>query len=184
MSSRDNYARQPSANGQSTLHRISPPLSATNQPLDFGLKDTGRSQAVPSHFQIPSPTVQSDFGQDDTLANNVRPNDRGKATAMGLFNKPANDYDDAQFQQRQAQMHEGRDSPFSTGSRAASRASPDPRLSRSSHRPSYASMTSPTPQDDLYTPQVPPIPDHAPSLLDFLSLFRLRGCGAGFGGVC
>lgn len=163
VSSRDNYARQPSANAQSTLHRISPPLSATNQPLDFGLKDTGRSQAVPSHFHIPSPTVQSDFGQDETLANNVRPNDRGKATAMGLFNKPANDYDDAQFQQRQAQMHEGRDSPFSTGSRAASRASPDPRLSRSSHRPSYASMTSPTPQDDLYTPQVPPIPDHAPS---------------------
>ncbi|KAK5075615.1 hypothetical protein LTS08_001317 [Lithohypha guttulata] len=152
--------------GQSPVHTsqpfrgISPPLNATSQPLDFGLQDVARSQGTSSRFQTTSPTPQFEFEHGDTLASSVRPNDRGKATAMGLFNKPARHYDEAQFQQRQMQMHEGRNSPISMSSRAASHASIEP--GRSS-RPSYASTTSDIQLDDHYTPQVPPIPNQTPS---------------------
>lgn len=154
---RDAYARQSPVPPSQTFRGMSPPLSATSQPLDFGLNDTNRSQA-PSRFQTTSPTSQFELEQDETLANNVRPNDRGKATAMGLFNKPARHYDEAQFQQRQMQMHEGRNSPMSASSRAASRASPE--LGRSS-RPSYGSTMSGWQADDRQTPQMPPIPGDA-----------------------
>ena len=158
---RDNYTRQsPVPPPPPSFRGMSPPLSAASHPLDFGLKETTRSNSGASRFQTASPTTQFEFEQDEALASSVRPNDRGKATAMGLFNKPARNYDDAQFQQRQVQMHEGRNSPISTSSRAASRASPEP--SRSS-RPSYGSTSSPMPQEEGYTPQIPPIPDYPPS---------------------
>lgn len=41
----------------------------------------------------------------------IQPNDVGKATAMGLFNRPAHQYDDSKFAQRQVQMKHGRDIP-------------------------------------------------------------------------
>lgn len=150
-------ARQSPVSPPGTFRGMSPPPSAMNQPLDFGLKDVGKPQPVPSRFQAASPTEQLDFDQDDMLVSNVRPNDRGKAPITGIFNKPSRHYDDAVFQQRQAQMHEGRNSPMSASSRAASRASPDPYRSR---QPSFASTNSPLPPDDGCAPQLPPIPDY------------------------
>ncbi|KAK5939863.1 hypothetical protein PMZ80_008245 [Knufia obscura] len=157
---RDHYSKQAPVPPPQPFRGMSPPLSATSQPLDFGLGDNTKSP-VRSRFQSTSPTSQFDFEHDETIAGSVRPNDRGKATALGLFNKPARTYDDAQFQQRQMQMHEGRNSPISTNSRAASRASPD--LSRSA-RPSHASTASPMPTEDNHAPQIPPIPEPSPSL--------------------
>lgn len=158
---KDNQSRQSPVTIPQAFRAMSPSVSATNQPLDFGLKETSKTQPIPSRFRTASPTAAFDFEQDETLASNIRPNDRGKATAMGLFNKPARNYDDTQFQQRQVQMHEGRDTPSSTSnSRAASRASPD--LIRS-NRPSFASVHSSVPQDGTYTPQIPPIPNYSPS---------------------
>lgn len=156
---RENYSRQSPIVASNVFRGMSPPLGAALPPLDFGLKDTSKPIVPPSRFQTASPTSHFDFDQDETLANNVRPNDWGKATAMGLFNKPARHYDEAQFSQRQMQMHEGRNSPMSNTSRSASRASPD---SARPGRPSYASTTSPPPED-AYTPQIPPIPDHPAS---------------------
>lgn len=45
------------------------------------------------------------------LAMAMQPEDRGKATAMGLFNKPNSSYDDQQFTRRQLQMYGGRKTP-------------------------------------------------------------------------
>lgn len=154
---RDTYTRQSPVPPPQTFRGMSPPLSAQSQPLDFGLGDSNKPQST-SRLQTTSPTSQFEFEQDETLANNVRPNDRGKATAMGLFNKPARHYDEAQFQQRQMQMHEGRNSPISASSRAASRGSPE--VGRSS-RPRYGSTMSGWQADDRHTPQIPPIPGNA-----------------------
>lgn len=45
------------------------------------------------------------------LAAALQPEDRGKATAAGLFNKPSGPFDESQFTRRQLQMHEGRNTP-------------------------------------------------------------------------
>ncbi|KAL6875260.1 hypothetical protein J3F83DRAFT_555907 [Trichoderma novae-zelandiae] len=41
----------------------------------------------------------------------IQPNDRGKATAMGVFERPAERYDDSTYAQRQLQLQQGRDTP-------------------------------------------------------------------------
>ncbi|KAH8808530.1 hypothetical protein F5884DRAFT_374480 [Xylogone sp. PMI_703] len=41
----------------------------------------------------------------------VQPNDRGKATALGAFQKPAQSYDENKYAQRQLQMQQGRATP-------------------------------------------------------------------------
>ena len=43
----------------------------------------------------------------------IGPNDRGKATAMGVFARPAQQYDESRYAQRQRQLQQGRDSPSS-----------------------------------------------------------------------
>lgn len=43
----------------------------------------------------------------------IQPNDRGKATAMGVFQKPAEPYDESKYAQRQLQLQSGRDTPNS-----------------------------------------------------------------------
>jgi hypothetical protein len=41
----------------------------------------------------------------------IQPNDRGKATAMGVFDRPAERYDDSTYAQRQLQLQQGRETP-------------------------------------------------------------------------
>ena len=97
--------------------------------LDLGLQDTTPRVASPTRrYQTASPSsplpVEDDT--DGVYTSSLQPNDHGKATAMGLFNRPRQQFDEQQFLQRQRQMLEGRSSPFPTESRSESRASPDP----------------------------------------------------------
>lgn len=48
---------------------------------------------------------------EDQSALSIQPNDRGKATAMGVFNRPSQKYDDSKYTQRQRQLQQGRDTP-------------------------------------------------------------------------
>lgn len=96
----------------------SPPPSAPPAaivPLDLGLRE-GRSKAASpanDYGSTPPLSPHASDGEDVmTYANSVQPEDRGKATAMGLFNRPQRQYDEHQFSQRQMQMHEGRISPL------------------------------------------------------------------------
>ncbi|RYP54449.1 hypothetical protein DL768_000755 [Monosporascus sp. mg162] len=41
----------------------------------------------------------------------IRPNDRGKATALGVFQKPTQPYDECKYAQRQIQLQRGRETP-------------------------------------------------------------------------
>ena len=41
----------------------------------------------------------------------IGPNDRGKATALGVFSKPTSTYDESRYAQRQIQLQQGRETP-------------------------------------------------------------------------
>ncbi|KAL5343936.1 hypothetical protein BJX70DRAFT_352177 [Aspergillus crustosus] len=84
----------------------SPPLSATSptqQPIESELKPPGFGQPPLS------PPVSEN--EEATLMAALQPEDHGKATAMGMFNKPRTAYDENQFSRRQLQMFQGRNTP-------------------------------------------------------------------------
>lgn len=82
---------------------------------NFGSIGTGKdsqsssSSPVISHPQSPpmSP-LGSDSDENNALQSALQPNDRGKATAMGAFNKPKQQFDEQQYAQRLKQMQQGR----------------------------------------------------------------------------
>ncbi|KIY00730.1 uncharacterized protein Z520_03395 [Fonsecaea multimorphosa CBS 102226] len=105
----DKYAHGASSFSANTLRAASPTPALQSQALaslDFGLKSSNNH---PRRYQTASPTNDEDDGS--IYKQSLQPNDRGKATAMGLFNRPQQQFDEAKFQERQLQMHEGRISP-------------------------------------------------------------------------
>ncbi|KKA21232.1 hypothetical protein T310_4738 [Rasamsonia emersonii CBS 393.64] len=93
----------------------SPPLSANSQKSnDAHHQDStnGTAGSNPGYGSMPplSPPM-SETEEAATLAAALHPDDRGKATAMGLFNKPSTPFDEQQYSRRQLQMHEGRNTP-------------------------------------------------------------------------
>ncbi|KAL8996627.1 MAG: hypothetical protein Q9169_003909 [Polycauliona sp. 2 TL-2023] len=80
--------------------------------FDLGLapepSDSYQSQArgmSPSLSPPMSPT------QDNAFVAALEPNDLGKATASGAFNKPSKQYSEQQYLERQLRLQEGRESP-------------------------------------------------------------------------
>ena len=78
-----------------------------------GAFDFPPRQAIPESklgFGLPplSPPMSE---HDDHPVLTVQPNDRGKATALGAFAKPAQPYDENKYSQRQIQMQQGRETP-------------------------------------------------------------------------
>ena len=68
------------------------------------LQDVGYAFARPM-----SPPLSPE--QDPTLVAALEPNDLGKATASGVFNKPTKQYNEQQYLQRQLQLQQGRETP-------------------------------------------------------------------------
>ncbi|OAQ73603.1 ankyrin repeat-containing domain-containing protein [Pochonia chlamydosporia 170] len=91
------------------LRSFSPSMmtSAQTSPADSTSKFT-RQESKPSFVASPplSPPI-SEHEEHPALA--IQPNDRGKATAMGVFNRPAMQYDESRYAQRQRQLQQGRD---------------------------------------------------------------------------
>ncbi|KAI9372080.1 hypothetical protein BJX61DRAFT_508668 [Aspergillus egyptiacus] len=85
----------------------SPPTSATSptpQPTE--------PEPKPSSFAQPPLSPPASENEEGTaLMAALQPEDRGKATAMGFFNKPRTAYDENQFSRRQQQMFQERNSP-------------------------------------------------------------------------
>ncbi|KAF7591797.1 hypothetical protein BBP40_001123 [Aspergillus hancockii] len=87
---------------------------------------------------------------EEGLMAALQPEDHGKATALGLFNKPRTQYDENQFTQRQLQMHEGRSTPPPLGWPSPPPGRPIPQgnngrargLSNASYRPRAGSASS------------------------------------------
>lgn len=117
----DRYHRGGLLYASNDLRTASPPPSATPPRMadfDLGLTnenpngmhtDSGYGQSPPL-----SPSMSPRFdpnGHDATLVAALEPNDVGKATASGAFNKPKKQYDEQQYLQRQLQLQEDRNTP-------------------------------------------------------------------------
>jgi len=105
------------------LRSLSPPATASSasSTLDLSMKATPQSETKIAFGGSPplSPPI-SETGDQAVLP--IQPNDRGKATAMGVFQKPAEPYDESKYAQRQLQLQSGRETPNSRA-RAESSAS-------------------------------------------------------------
>ncbi|EAW13893.1 uncharacterized protein ACLA_069220 [Aspergillus clavatus NRRL 1] len=91
----------------------SPPSSATspNPPSLENEPEEPKAQPMPGFGAPPLSPPVSENEEVGALAAALQPDDRGKATAMGLFNKPKSAFDENQFTRRQLQMHQGRSTP-------------------------------------------------------------------------
>lgn len=115
------------------LRSFTPPVtgSALASPGDMGSKFSGAA-ASKSPFGVPPISPPMSEPEDHPMLA-IQPNDRGKATAMGVFERPAEKYDESTYAQRQLQLQQGRETPvrnhrsmessISTGSDAKSQSS-------------------------------------------------------------
>ncbi|KAK3175741.1 hypothetical protein K4F52_010040 [Lecanicillium sp. MT-2017a] len=85
----------------------------------------------PASYGVSPPLSPPISEADDHPMLPIQPNDRGKATAMGMFNRPTHQYDDSKYTQRQRQMQQDRDVPTGRSS-SVSRSSANASRSRSS----------------------------------------------------
>lgn len=111
----------------------SPPMPALSALTTFESLNKPRSVSTspaPSWPQSPtSPIMNSDSEEYQTLHSALEPGDRGKATAMGAFNKPAHRFDEQQYLERQMQFQQANDSSVSRKNSVDSTA-PESRLAR------------------------------------------------------
>ncbi|KAI9681803.1 MAG: hypothetical protein M1829_000548 [Trizodia sp. TS-e1964] len=80
--------------------------------FDFGINDSRSANASPQPNLPFSPPLSPPVSEcDDAFSAAIQPSDRGKATALGAFSKPQQQYDEQQYSQRQLQMQQGRETP-------------------------------------------------------------------------
>ncbi|KAI9799618.1 MAG: hypothetical protein M1833_003933 [Piccolia ochrophora] len=82
----------------------------------FGLEESRPSRQSPNVNYPQSPPlspVSPEGDEASVFPAAIQPNDRGKATALGTFNKPKLPYNEEQYSQRQLQLQKGRESPSS-----------------------------------------------------------------------
>ncbi|CAK7245655.1 MAG: hypothetical protein STHCBS139747_007240 [Sporothrix thermara] len=102
------------------LRSMSPPMSGssvssgalpTSESASLNVLVGGASvskNAFPTSPPL-SPPVSDSGGEHSILA--IQPNDVGKATALGVFQKPTLPYDESRYVQRQLQLQQGRETP-------------------------------------------------------------------------
>ncbi|KAF2500417.1 hypothetical protein BU16DRAFT_535011 [Lophium mytilinum] len=106
----DRFAR-PGARAGSPTQAGALPTIASGEPVH---PPSSNSSPVISQPQSPP---MSPLGSDEelnALHSALQPNDRGKATAMGAFNKPKQQFDEQQYAQRLKQMQQGKETPAPT----------------------------------------------------------------------
>lgn len=117
----DRYQRTGPLYASNGFRAASPAPSGTPPPrmqdFDLGLgdepngnnhTDSGYSRSPPLS---PPMSTTNDRNGSDPLVAALEPNDLGKATASGAFNKPKVMYNEQQYLQRQLQLQEGRGTP-------------------------------------------------------------------------
>ncbi|KAI1198827.1 hypothetical protein F5X97DRAFT_140865 [Nemania serpens] len=124
------------------LRSISPPASAspTGTPhLGIRVPSAGENR---SNFAGPPPLSPPISETDENSLMSINPNDRGKATALGVFQKPSQPYDESRYAQRQLQLQRGRETPTQ-------------RTRDELHLPTSSRSPSPSQQDTIDSPTVP-----------------------------
>ncbi|TVY65693.1 hypothetical protein LSUE1_G010262 [Lachnellula suecica] len=108
----ERWDRRPVA-GQASMPNLraaSPSPTVTLNTFDFALKSNNIPENKP--YGMASPPLSPPMSEHEDLSVlPVQPNDRGKATALGAFSKPAQPYDENKYSQRQLQMQQGRETP-------------------------------------------------------------------------
>lgn len=112
------------------LRSFTPPVAGSASPAEPSSKFPPAASSR-SNFGVPpiSPPM-SEPEEHPMLA--IQPNDRGKATAMGVFERPAERYDDSTYAQRQLQLQQGRETPVNHHSMESSASAASETRSRSS----------------------------------------------------
>lgn len=94
------------------------PTPPRMQDFDLGLNNDSAASSHPGSAHGTPPPVSPSMSPslapvhaDATLVAALEPNDLGKATASGAFNKPQKQYNEQQYLQRQLQLQEGRGTP-------------------------------------------------------------------------
>ncbi|KAI1388119.1 uncharacterized protein F4822DRAFT_302799 [Hypoxylon trugodes] len=93
------------------LRSMSPPATASSAGTpDLGVRVPSATEMRSNFGGTPplSPPI-SETGENSLLS--IHPNDRGKATALGVFQKPSQPYDESRYAQRQLQRQQGRETP-------------------------------------------------------------------------
>jgi len=104
------------------LKAVTPPLSATSEnAAESAAKPPARAAEKLGGLPPLSPPLSEEEDQPKSMLP-IQPNDLGKATAMGVFQKPSQPYDESKYAQRQIQLQQGRETPIGR-SRAESNAS-------------------------------------------------------------
>lgn len=95
------------------LRSMSPPTTGSSVgTLDLNTKATNAVDTKTSFLASPplSPPI-SDHSASDQTNLSIQPKDLGKATAMGVFQRPSQPYDDSRYAERQLQLKQGRETP-------------------------------------------------------------------------
>ncbi|KAL2358662.1 hypothetical protein BJ546DRAFT_1057082 [Cryomyces antarcticus] len=88
-----------------------PPSTSTHLVTTFGSTrhpKPSTTSPMSNDPQSPLSPTPSEHDEASPLTNAIEPGDRGKATALGAFNKPKQQFDEQQYLQRQMQMHRGK----------------------------------------------------------------------------
>jgi len=140
------------------LRSISPPTTASSSGTME--KIPALPEPKPNFAGTPPLSPPVSEGGDHPLLP-IQPNDRGKATAMGVFQKPVQPYDESKYAQRQLQLQQGRETPTQRF-RAESNASYATGRSRSSSAaPAQADAAKP---EDEEGRDLAPVPERTVAL--------------------
>ncbi|OQD97854.1 hypothetical protein PENVUL_c080G08265 [Penicillium vulpinum] len=136
----------------SDLQPTSPPSSATSPKTRRSGEPAFKDRLSPTAPTVGAPPLSPPTSENDEvsslLAASLHPEDHGKATAMGLFNRPVTGFDEQAFSRRQLQMHQERETPLPRRASPPRRPLPaDPAgrargLSKSSYRSRAESASS------------------------------------------
>ncbi|KAI3398220.1 hypothetical protein diail_9697 [Diaporthe ilicicola] len=95
------------------LRSMSPPTTGSSiGTWDLSNKSSNVIDTKTSFLSSPplSPPI-SDHSASDQTNLSIQPKDLGKATAMGVFQRPSQPYDDSRYAERQLQLKQGRETP-------------------------------------------------------------------------
>ncbi|KAI0116099.1 hypothetical protein F4776DRAFT_321038 [Hypoxylon sp. NC0597] len=93
------------------LRSMSPPATASSAGTpDLGARIPSATD-MRSHFGGAPPLSPPISETEENSILPIHPNDLGKATALGVFQKPSQPYDESRYAQRQLQRQQGRETP-------------------------------------------------------------------------
>ncbi|KAF3347928.1 hypothetical protein VdG2_03906 [Verticillium dahliae VDG2] len=91
------------------LRSMSPPMTASSMgTLDFGTRVPSIPESKTAFgTNVAAPLSPPISESEERSPLTIQPNDLGKATSMGVFNKPAQQYDETKYAQKQIQLQQG-----------------------------------------------------------------------------